>query len=145
MFVFCRKCGLIKMVKTHTDSCPICDSPLFAVPDEYLTQSKIMFKTQNLRQKFENELKSSPDYDETIASQKDIIIAKKEEAHKKVIEEKVSEYKSAYPKKCCPVCNSTSLSKISNVGKVAKIGAFGILGAGDLGKTWKCNNCGTKF
>ena len=145
MFVYCKKCGLIKNMKTHTDSCPICESSLFSVPDEYLTESKIMFKTQDLREKFETELKCSSDYDEAIALQKEIIIAKKEETHKKDIQDKVAEYKSAYPKKCCPVCNSTSLSKISNVGKIVKIGAFGILGAGDLGKTWKCNSCGTKF
>lgn len=45
----------------------------------------------------------------------------------------------------CPICNSTNLSKLSNVSKVAKVGLFGIFGAGDLGKTWKCNNCGSKF
>ena len=45
----------------------------------------------------------------------------------------------------CPTCNSTNLSKISNVKKATKIGLFGIFGAGDIGKTWKCNNCGSKF
>lgn len=45
----------------------------------------------------------------------------------------------------CPICNSTNLSKLSNVGKVTKVGLFGIFGAGDIGKTWKCNNCGSKF
>lgn len=45
----------------------------------------------------------------------------------------------------CPICNSTNLSKISNLKKAGKIGLFGIFGAGDIGKTWKCNNCGSKF
>lgn len=45
----------------------------------------------------------------------------------------------------CPICNSTNLTKISNAGKAAKVGFFGIFGAGDLGKTWKCNNCGSRF
>ena len=45
----------------------------------------------------------------------------------------------------CPICNSTDLSKISTAKKVAKIAAFGIFGMGDNGKTWKCNNCGSKF
>lgn len=45
----------------------------------------------------------------------------------------------------CPHCNSTSLSKISTMKKATKIGLFGIFGAGDLGKTYKCNNCGCKF
>ena len=45
----------------------------------------------------------------------------------------------------CPICNSTNLSKISVAKKATKIGLFGIFGAGDLGKAWKCNNCGSKF
>ena len=45
----------------------------------------------------------------------------------------------------CPICNSTKLSKISTASKATKVGLFGIFGAGDLGKTWKCNNCGSKF
>lgn len=45
----------------------------------------------------------------------------------------------------CPICNSTDLSKISATKKAAKIAAFGIFGMGDNGKTWKCNNCGSKF
>lgn len=45
----------------------------------------------------------------------------------------------------CPICNSTNLSKISTTKKAAKIVAFGIFGMGDNGKTWKCNNCGSKF
>lgn len=45
----------------------------------------------------------------------------------------------------CPICQSTNLSKITNTRKAGKIVLFGIFGAGDLGKTWKCNNCGSKF
>ena len=45
----------------------------------------------------------------------------------------------------CPICGSTKLSKISGAKKAIKIGLFGIFGAGDLGKTWKCENCGSKF
>lgn len=46
---------------------------------------------------------------------------------------------------CCPICQSTDLSKISSVWKAARIGLFGIFGADDIGKTWECNNCGCKF
>lgn len=45
----------------------------------------------------------------------------------------------------CPICGSTNLSKITNTKKVTKILAFGVFGMGDNGKTWKCNNCGSKF
>lgn len=45
----------------------------------------------------------------------------------------------------CPICQSTNLSKISSMHKAGKILAFGVFGMGDNGKTWKCNNCGSKF
>lgn len=45
----------------------------------------------------------------------------------------------------CPICQSTNLSKISTATKAMKIAAFGIFGMGDNGKTWKCNNCGSRF
>ena len=45
----------------------------------------------------------------------------------------------------CPICQSTNLSKITIAKKAAKIALFGIFGMGDNGKTWKCNNCGSKF
>lgn len=53
------------------------------------------------------------------------------------------EPKANIPK--CPYCSSTKLSKITATKKVAKIAAFGIFGMGDNGKTWKCDNCGSKF
>lgn len=45
----------------------------------------------------------------------------------------------------CPICQSTNLSKITVTKKAMKIAAFGIFGMGDNGKTYKCNNCGSKF
>ena len=45
----------------------------------------------------------------------------------------------------CPICQSTNLSKITTAQKAGKIVLFGIFGMGDNGKTWKCNNCGSKF
>ncbi len=45
----------------------------------------------------------------------------------------------------CPICQSTDLSKITSTKKVMKIAAFGIFGMGDNGKTYRCNNCGSKF
>ncbi len=45
----------------------------------------------------------------------------------------------------CPVCHSANLSRISASKSFLKIATFGLAGAGDVGKTWKCNNCGDKF
>ena len=145
MFMYCKKCGFILNVKSANGICPACETILQSVPDEYLTGTGIMFKSQSARTGFENIVKASEDFDESVYLQRENIIAQKEEAHKKEVAEKVEQYKSTRPQKTCPVCHSTSISKISNVGKVVKIGAFGILGAGDIGKTWKCNSCGCKF
>ncbi len=46
----------------------------------------------------------------------------------------------------CPICGSTNIKKITLTKKVIKTAAFGVLGAmDDAGKTWICNNCGSKF
>ncbi len=45
----------------------------------------------------------------------------------------------------CPICGSTDLTQISTVKKAAKVATFGLYGAGDIGKTWRCNNCKSKF
>ena len=46
----------------------------------------------------------------------------------------------------CPVCGSTSLKKISLTTRAVKTAAFGTIGAiDDAGKTYKCENCGSKF
>lgn len=64
----------------------------------------------------------------------------------KITEQRVDEWKSSlHPTPKCPICGSTRLTKISTLTKAAKISAFGIYGAGDIGKTYKCNNCGAKF
>ena len=46
----------------------------------------------------------------------------------------------------CPVCGSTSLKKITLTTRAVKTAAFGTIGAiDDAGKTYKCENCGSKF
>jgi len=125
--------------------CGACDIPLRPVPSEFLTKTGLMFLSQSAKVEFENKIKSSAEFDEIASRQKETIIKQKDESHKKEVEEKVQEYIATRPHKECPVCHSSSISKISNVGKIVKVGAFGILGSGDLGKTWKCESCGCKF
>lgn len=74
----------------------------------------------------------------------DLFLAK-EIAHKYHITQESSTEKEEDNRPKCPTCGSTDLSKISTVKKATKIGLFGIFGAGDIGKTWKCNNCGSKW
>lgn len=64
-------------------------------------------------------------------------------ARQRQLEQQRIEKQQNTPK--CPICQSTNLSKITTVQKAGKIALFGIFGMGDNGKTWKCNNCGSKF
>ena len=145
MFVYCKKCGFIKNVKTSQNICMACEIPLEPVPKEFLTDTGLMFSSQSAREKFEKIIQESEEYDANVKSQREEIISQKEAMRQKEIAEQVEIYKNAKPQKVCPICHSTVISKISNVGKIVKVGAFGILGAGDIGKTWKCNTCGSKF
>lgn len=46
----------------------------------------------------------------------------------------------------CPICQSTNLTKITFTKRAVKTAVFGALGAvDDAGKTYKCENCGSKF
>lgn len=58
---------------------------------------------------------------------------------------KIAAQQAASPKPKCPICGSVSLTKISSVKKAASIALFGIYGMDNTGKTWKCNNCGSRF
>lgn len=145
MFYYCPHCALIKKYNKDENYCPACDILMREVPKQYLSGSGLLFKSQQEREKFENEIKTSEEFDINAYNCADDIIAEREKEHSIAVSQKVEQYKANRPQKECPICHSTSLSKISNLGKVVKVGALGILGAGDLGKTWKCNSCGVKF
>ncbi len=144
MFVYCKKCGLIKSIKSSC-ACPACDILMESVPKEYLSSSGLMFASRETRKAFEDHIKQNPEFDEEISIMRDDIINKKESQRKEQIEEKIAEYNESRIKFTCPICHSERISKISNLGKFVKVSAFGILGAGDIGKKYKCNTCGYKF
>lgn len=46
----------------------------------------------------------------------------------------------------CPICGSSNLNKITSSTRAVKTAFFGVVGAvDDAGKTYQCNNCGSKF
>lgn len=46
----------------------------------------------------------------------------------------------------CPICNSQNIKRIALSKRAVKTAVFGIVGAlDDSGKTYKCNNCKSKF
>ena len=54
----------------------------------------------------------------------------------------VLEEQSRVPK--CPSCGSSNISKIGTVNRMISTGLFG-LASSKIGKTHKCNNCGTTW
>lgn len=147
MFYYCPKCGNIKNIKDKSEnlSCDICGQSMQEVPREYLSQSGTFFKNQNERNRLIENIKTGTEYNADIAEHKSEIKAQKDKERNEKIEEKNEEISQKEFHVRCPVCGSTNVSKINNFGKYAKVCAFGLLGADSLGKTWKCNVCGTKF
>ncbi len=46
----------------------------------------------------------------------------------------------------CPICGSTNINKIALGSRAVKTAVFGVVGAvDDTGKTYRCDNCGSKF
>lgn len=135
--------GIITIEDINTNICPYCNSTLI---DTNMTYDEfcLIGRTTNYDRKSLNEfIKLANDNVEVYKAR--MIHFRREENAK--IQEKINKANTSkssnIPK--CPICGSTNLSKISGMKKAAKIGLFGIFGAGDLGKTWKCNNCGSKF
>lgn len=134
--------GFIEVSDNNVNKCPFCGHKLsntgMPYKDFYLVK-KLSKGNRVLLESFINLINNDfITYNLRIKEYESI-----EEKSKKLNTLQNSRPTSNIPK--CPICGSTNLSKISGMKKAAKIGLFGIFGAGDLGKTWKCNNCGSKF
>lgn len=135
---YCPKCGNVTLIETKNEKCNCCDTNLLLTPytmNEYLFGNSIDVDID--KKIFDEYIKDNPQFDENLYIQR----KNKERFLQKVSADKQREANK--PK--CPICQSTNLSKISTTHKAGKIALFGIFGAGDIGKTWKCNNCGSKF
>ena len=152
MLMYCKRCG---RVVQDLEKCDICNSVTYKVPEKYWLNGKnFLINNQSKQQLFEECIKSSPEFDPELYNKKDAVIAKRWSDYKKseAISDAIAQgadpktaFKTAGNIPHCPICGSTKLSKISGAKKAIKIGLVGIFGAGDLGKTWKCENCGSKF
>ena len=56
--------------------------------------------------------------------------------------QKILDQQNCVPK--CPICGSSNVSKIGVVNRAVSTGLFG-LASSKIGKTHKCNNCGTTW
>ncbi|MBS5080490.1 MAG: hypothetical protein KH031_10095 [Clostridiales bacterium] len=129
----CPRCGKISYKDINCMFCG-CDLIITDVDSQQLRES-ISMKLTMTEKKIKNQL-----YNKYCFSSNEYNVNMFEKR-----EEDEASYKSTSYSLKCPLCGSTSLSKISTVKKVAKVATFGIFGLGDNGKTWKCNVCGSKF
>ena len=136
---YCPKCGHIETLGI-SKTCDYCGSPLKET--EYIFDEAIEYgdiKPEIRKAIFEKYIKNNPLYSEEAVKDRE----EKEDWEMISLPSSYKPKEDNIPK--CPICQSTNLSKITNTRKAGKIALFGIFGAGDLGKTWKCNNCGSKF
>ena len=135
---YCPKCGNVTFIETKNEKCNCCNTNLLPTPytmNEYLFGNSI---DVNIDKKiFDEYIKGNSQFDEELYRSR----INKEKLLQQATFDKQRE--SNKPK--CPICQSTNLSKITTLQKTGKIALFGIFGMGDNGKTWKCNNCGSKF
>lgn len=150
MLEYCDKCGhLWQKVEGRDEKyniCEICKNHLKMVPDRYFENPNFkVLLSKDMEQKLINDLVlTSPNFDQyyfdhkdEIKSQQDRELSIKMEHGKAVLEEK-----SRVPK--CPSCGSTNISKIGVLNRAVSTYFLG-LASGKIGKTHKCNNCGTMW
>ena len=135
---YCPKCGNVTFIETKNEKCNCCNTNLLPTPytmNEYLFGNSI---DVNIDKKIFNEyIKDNSQFDEELYRRR----INKE----KLLQQASLDKQREQNKPKCPTCQSTNLSKITAVQKAGKIALFGIFGMGDNGKTWRCNNCGSKF
>ena len=146
MLCYCKKCGrIILFIIEDKLECDCCHSKVFPVPDEFLVDESKMIINKNLKQQFINEyIKTSPEFDQYLFDHRDEILARQSaEFEAKMAHGKsILEEQSRVPK--CPSCGSNNISKIRTINRMISTGLFG-LASNKIGKTHKCNNCGTTW
>lgn len=148
MLHYCKKCGRVthESYGRKEQICDCCKNVMYPVPNQYLWDGfDENFKDKESEQLLIEELvKTSPEFDQYLFDHRDEILAKQSaELNAKLTHGKaILEEQSRVPK--CPTCQSTNISKIGTINRMISTGLFG-LASSKIGKTHKCNNCGTTW
>lgn len=146
MLCYCNKCGrIVSLLKKElNEPCDYCQNITQPVPDKYLNNSKIFIKPKLEQQFIDEYIKSSPEFDQYLFDHRDEDLNKRRMENRAKLEhgKAILEEQSRTPK--CPSCGSSNISKIGVFGRA---GAFRLVGfaSSKIGKTHKCNHCGTTW
>lgn len=147
----CKNCGAI-FIADKNNNCPICNAKLETV--SFLVGRKIINLGGEPRNKYIEEIighklnpimvqKQKEYFKKSYKEQKETLqkrIRKSEEA-------RINEYQQKYLAEHnihCPYCNSSNVTKIGTVNRAVSVGMLG-LASSKIGKTHKCNDCGSKW
>lgn len=147
MLCYCKKCGrIVFLFDTWEKICDCCKSNVYPVPEQYLSSEFSINK--DLKEKFINEyIKNSPEFDQRLYEDREkeaILHADDFEKYNSALNhgKAILEERSHQPK--CPYCGSTNISKISTMNRAVSVGLLG-LASSKIGKTHKCNKCGSTW
>lgn len=145
---YCSKCGNIVLLRTEiVPVCKYCNLSLNET--EYIFIESVErgnLKPEIRKAIFEKYIKDNPEYsEEAVKNREEQEQEQEQERYNRLHSPSSGGYKNTKNVPKCPICQSTNLSKITVAQKAGKIALFGVFGMGDNGKTWKCNNCGSKF
>lgn len=144
MLCYCKKCGRIAQEEYGESKqiCDYCNSIMQYVPKQFLIGKRGIALNNDLKQQFIDEyIKSSPEFDQYLFEHRD-----KDLFNRRMEDRAILEHGKAIlaqtPK--CPSCGS---SNISSIGVLDRAVSFGLVGfaSSKLGKTHKCNHCGTTW
>ena len=144
--MYCKKCGrLIQGGYDDNDEssyyCDCCNSITYRVPTEFLISDSVPIVKSELKQQFINEyIKTSPEFDQYLFDHRDEIVEEKSRPIRAALEK--GKGTSNTPK--CPYCGSTNISKIGTINRAVSVGLLG-LASSKIGKTHKCNKCGSTW
>lgn len=148
--MYCKKCGRLIQGNYDDDDrtpyyCDCCNSVTYKVPTEFLISESVPIIKSDLKQQFiEKYIISSPEFDQYLFDHREEILAKQSAEFNAKMDygKAILEEQSRTPK--CPSCGRSNISKIGVVGRTVsfKLVEFA---SSKIGKTHKCNNCGTMW